>query len=152
MFFILFTSILAPIGWGKRPFGLNWLEIHLSAGILLLAIVLVRYFRMLSNKARGLSTTIQWLLLLANVFITTTGIVVFRQPPLTSPAKLLGGFPYSIEFPLEHRFHVVLIGLHKFLVLPLLVLIAAHFILAITRERKSGARPLLKMFWPWRSF
>jgi cytochrome b561 len=134
------------------------MDLHLSTGIALLVITLLRIAMMLPfgrtrrsllSGWRGTAAIKYWLLLVA-LAATLTGLPIYQKPPLGRNIYLFNLVPMPTIVRLDHGLHNLIINIHIVLSSLLLVLIAAHVTDGLRRSQGAGRSLLSAMLWPWR--
>lgn len=150
--YLISTSVGSGLGIAQRVFPAVWMNWHLSAGMALLGITLVRLYT--SHPWRGLLAILTFKalyqvamrsVLLVVVFATTlTGSVIYQKPPFGPIGYIFGlvAMPTLISF--QHSYHNVIIDFHISLAVAMSVLILSH----VYFDRKR----IVHMLWPWRRF
>lgn len=156
--FLLATSLLSGFGVTTRLFPGAWMDWHLSIGIALLAVTVLRMWisrpwkdvgRIFSfNKSGG--PAIRSILLFAAFLVVLSGLMIFQKPPFGRSGVLFGYFPMPTLIRLDHGIHNVIIDIHIVLSLIIAVLLGAHVIAGLQRVRVGGPSRLAVMLWPWR--
>jgi cytochrome b561 len=156
--FLLAMSLTSGLGVTARPFPAAWMDWHLSAGIVLIAVTVVRLpswrpwrqpGRMITVN-RASAQTIRSILLLAVFLVALSGLTIFQKPPFGRSGILFGWFPMPTLMRLDHSIHNVIINLHIALSCVIAVLLIMHIIAGLRRIRVNGPSPLATMLWPWR--
>lgn len=155
--FLAVTSVPSAFTLWKRPFLADWMNLHLSAGIALLVITLVRIGMMLPfgkmrdslpSSWKGAAALKYWLLLTA-LATTLTGLPIYQKPPLGKSSYLFSLIPMPTIARLDHGPHNLVINIHIALSSLLLFLIAAHVVAGLRRSQRGAKLPLAMMLWPW---
>lgn len=156
--FLLATSLASGLGVTTRLFPAAWMDWHLSAGIALLAVTVLRMW--FSRPWNGLTRifafnrpgaqAIRSVLLFAVFLVALSGLTIFQKPPFGRSGTLFGWFPMPTLIRLDHSIHNVIIDIHIVLSCVIAVLLMAHIIAGLQRIRVGGPSRLATMFWPWR--
>jgi cytochrome b561 len=154
--FILVTSLLSSVGLTSRVFGLRWTEIHLSAGLLILFVIIVRLGRATFVKAPLSIATfwrrgVKFALLLLSLMLPISGLLIFQQPPLSRPVLIFGAVRFPVVFELDHSVHVSMISFHEIGSYLLFTVLLIHIALAMIKPKGYSNVPLVMMLWPWKS-
>lgn len=155
--FLLATSLASGLGITTRLFPAAWMDWHLSAGIVLIAVTVVRLWsqpwkyagRIFAFNRAG-AQTIRSILLFAVFLVALSGLTIFQKPPFGRTGTLFGWFPMPTLMRLDHSIHNVIINLHIVLSCVITVLLVAHVIAGLQRVRAGGSSRLATMVWPWR--
>ena len=156
--FLLATSLTSGLGITARLFPAAWMDWHLSAGILLFAITVVRMktshpwnnltlvfaFKKLDGPA------IRSALLLVVLVVVILGLAIYQKPPFGRSGVLFGLFPMPTLLRLDHSIHNVIINLHIALSCIIAALITAHVRAGVRRLPANSQSRLAIMLWPWR--
>ena len=153
--FLLTTSLTSGLGITRRLFPGSWMDWHLSVGILLLVITVVRLKFSLSGKLLSpmrlpIAQKIKWILLLLVLVVGISGLTIFQKPPFGRSGVLFGLFPMPTLIRLDHSIHYVIIDIHIALSCIIAVFLIAHIITGLQRTRVDGQSRLAIMLWPWR--
>jgi cytochrome b561 len=152
------TSSASAFSLLKRPFPAHWMDLHLSAGIALLIITLIRIAMMLPfgrmrrsllSGWRGTAAIKYWLLLVV-LAATLTGLPIYQKPPLGRNSYLFNMVSMPTIVRLDHGLHNLVINIHIALSSLLLILMAAHVVAGLRRSQGAGRSLLSAMLWPWR--
>lgn len=156
--FLIATSLASGLGITARLFPGAWMDWHLSAGIALLAVTVLRMW--FSRPWNGLTRifafnrpgarAIRSVLLLAVFLVALSGLTIFQKPPFGRSGTLFGWFPMPTLIRLDHSIHNVIINLHIVLSCAVAILLMAHIIAGLQRVRAGGPSRLAIMLWPWR--
>ena len=155
--FLLATSLTAAFSLSARPFGANWMDLHLSVSVGLLALTLFRIAMTISHGVRSGfpwanwkgAPLIRYSLLFVVLLVLLTGLPIYQKPPLGGSSHLFGLVTMPTIVRLDHGLHNLFINAHIFLSSLMLVLLVSH--VAAGSKRKKGLRrlQLLYMLWPW---
>lgn len=149
VFYLIATSLASGMGMTNRAFPAIWLNWHLSAGIVLLVVTVIRLVRFdavknlnrpfaLSQAGAVLTRTT----LLLAVFVTTiSGLLIYQKPPFGPVGYIFGLFPMPTLIRLRHSLHSVAINFHILLAGAISLLLIIHILRARSR--------LMPMLWPW---
>lgn len=156
--FLLITSLASGLGITTRLFPAAWMDWHLSAGIALLAVTVLRmWFSRPWNGPthifafnRSGAQAIRLVLLFAVFLVALSGLTIFQKPPFGRSGTLFGWFPMPTLIRLDHSIHNVIIDIHIVLSCVIAVLLMAHIIAGLQLIRVGGPSRLATMFWPWR--
>jgi cytochrome b561 len=156
--FLLGTSLASGLGVATRLFPGAWMDWHLSTGIALLAVTILRMWVSLpwNDLGRQFSfnrpnaQVIRSGLLLAVFLVALSGLTIFQKPPFGPSGTLFGYFPMPTLIRFDHSLHNVVIGIHVALSCAIAVLLVAHTAAGLQRVRSSGRLRLAIMLWPWR--
>lgn len=158
---VLFLLLSVASGLGLMPrLPANWMNLHLSAGVTLLALSLVRLLTSRASiyrvgtwkssiAARG--RILQGVLLLLVLTTGVTGLLIYQAPALGRGNVLFGSVPMPTLVRLDHTLHGKIILAHIVLSLVLLVILVLHVLMALRRDSRTGQYRLLVMLWPWRT-
>jgi len=154
--FLLTTSLTSGLGITRRLFPGSWMDWHLSIGILLLVITIVRLKFSLSGKLLypmrlPIIQRIKWALLLMVFVAGVSGLAIFQKPPLGRSGTLFGSFPMPTLIRLDHSVHYVIIDLHIALSCAIAGLLIWHIKAGLQRVPSNGQSRLATMLWPWRN-
>lgn len=156
--FLLATSLASGLGFTARFFPAAWMDWHLSAGVALLAVSIIRLktsgpfkgqaqlFAFNRRDAKAVKLT----LFLAVFIVALSGLAIFQKPPFGRSGILFGLFPMPTLIRLDHSIHSVIIDIHIALSGVIAVLLMAHIIAGLQRSPASGQSRLTIMLWPWR--
>ena len=156
--FLLATSLASRLGITSRFFPASWMDWHLSAGVALLAVSIVRLktsrpfrgfddvFAFCKLGAQAVKSTLFLLVLVAVI----SGLAIFQKPPFGRSGVLFGLFPMPTLIRLDHSIHYVIIDIHIVLSCIIAVFLTAHIIAGLQRTRAGGQSRLAIMLWPWR--
>lgn len=156
--FLLATSLASGLGLTMRLFPGAWMDLHLSAGIALLVVTVVRMWFSLPWKYAGrisvfsnpYAQTLKWALLLVVFAVGLTGLAIFQKPPFGRSGILFWLFPMPTLIRLDHSIHNVIIYIHIVLSCIVAVLLMSHIIAGLQRFPVSRQTRLAVMLWPWR--
>lgn len=153
--FLLATSLTSGLGITRRLFPGSWMDWHLSVGILLLIITIVRLKFSLSGKLLSpmrlpVAQRIKWIMFLMVLVAGISGLMIFQKPPFGRSGMLFGSFPMPTLIRLDHSVHYVIIDLHIVLSCVIAGLLIWHIKAGFQRLSSSGQSRLAIMFWPWR--
>ena len=153
--FLLTTSLTSGLGITRRLFPGSWMDWHLSIGILLLIITIVRLKFSLSGKLLSpmrllIAQKIKWVLLLLVLVVGISGLTIFQKPPFGRSGVLFGSFPMPTLIRLDHSVHYVIIDLHIALSCIIAGLLIWHIKQGFLRLPSNGQSRLAIMLWPWR--
>lgn len=153
--FLLITSLTSGLGITRRLFPGSWMDWHLSAGILLLIITIVRLKfslpgKLLSPTRLPIVQRIKWLLFLMVLVAGISGLTIFQKPPFGRAGMLFGSFPMPTLIRLDHSVHYVIIDLHIILSCIIAGLLIWHIRAGFQRLSPIGHSRLAIMLWPWR--
>lgn len=131
---------------------------HLSAGVALLAVSIVRLktsesfggFARLFAFNRPDAQAVKAALFLVVLVVVISGLAIFQKPPFGRSGVLFGLFPMPTLVRLDHSIHNVIIDIHIVLSCVIAVLPIAHIIAGLQRTRAGGQSRLASMLWPWR--
>ena len=128
---------------------------HLSVGILLLIVTVVRLKFSLSGKLLSpmrlpIAQRIKWILLLMVLIVGISGLTIFQKPPFGRSGVLFGSFPMPTLIRLDHSVHYVIIDLHIALSCVIAGLLIWHIKAGLQRLPSNGQSRLAIMLWPWR--
>lgn len=156
--FLLATSLASGLGITARFFPASWMDWHLSAGVALLAVSIVRLrtsrpfggygniFAFSKLDAQAVKSA----LFLMVLVVVVSGLAIFQKPPFGRSGVLFGLFPMPTLIRLDHSIHYVIIDIHIALSCIIAVLLIAHIIVGLQRARAGGQSRLAIMLWPWR--
>jgi cytochrome b561 len=156
--FLLATSLTSGLGITTRLFPAAWMDWHLSVGILLFAITVVRMKT--SHPWNNLTSVfafkkpdgpaIRSVLLLVVLVVVMSGLAIYQKPPFGRSGILFGSYPMPTLIRLDHSIHNVIIDLHIALSCIIAALIFAHVVAGLRRTPANGRSRLSVMLWPWR--
>jgi len=156
--FLLATSLASGLGIIARVFPASWMDWHLSAGVALLAVSIVRLKT--SRPFRGFGDvfafskpggkTVKSALFLVVLVVVISGLAIFQKPPFGRSGVLFGLFPMPTLVRLDHSIHNVIIDIHIVLSCVIAVFLISHIIAGLQRTRSGGQSRLALMLWPWR--
>lgn len=156
--FLIATSLTSGLGITARLFPATWMDWHLSAGVALLAVSIVRFRT--SRPFKGMAPlfsfnrpdtqTIKSVLFFAVIIVVLSGLAIFQKPPFGRSGVLFGLLPMPTVLRLDHSIHNVIINLHIVLSCVVAVLLITHIIAGFQRIRMGGPSRLAIMLWPWR--
>lgn len=156
--FLLATSLVSGLGVTSRFFPASWMDWHLSAGVALLAVSIVRLKN--SRPFRGFgdvfafskpdAQAVKSALFLVVLVVVISGLAIFQKPPFGRSGVLFGLFPMPTLIRLDHSIHYVIIDIHIALSCIIAVFLMAHIITGLQRTRAGGQSRLAIMLWPWR--
>ena len=156
--YLLATSLMSGLGLSQRISPGNWMDWHLSSGIALLVITIIRLWT--SNLWRGLfhvfalrksETGTTKSILLLTVFATVaTGLTIFQKSPLGGVGLVFGAFPMPTLVRLNHSVHNLVIDLHIALACAIAVVVIVHIGDGWRKNAMSGRSRFTTMLWPWR--
>ncbi len=156
--FLLATSMASGLGITTRFFPASWMDWHLSTGVALLAVSIVRLKT--SRPFRGFAhmfafsmpdaQTVKSVLFLVVLVVVISGLAIFQKPPFGRSGVLFGLFPMPTLIRLDHSIHYVIIDIHIVLSSIIAVFLTAHIIAGLQRTRAGGQSRLAIMLWPWR--
>lgn len=154
--FLLTTSLTSGLGITRRLFPGSWMDWHLSIGILLLIITIVRLKFSLSGKLLSpmrllIAQKIKWVLLLLVLVVGISGLTIFQKPPFGRSGVLFGSFPMPTLIRLDHSVHYVIIDLHIALSCIIAGLLIWHIQQGFQRLPSNGQSRLAIVLWPWRN-
>lgn len=154
--FLLTTSLTSGLGITRRLFPGSWMDWHLSIGILLLIITIVRLKFSLSGKLLSpmrlpIAQRIKWTLLLMVFVAGVSGLAIFQKPPLGRSGTLFGSYPMPTLIRLDHSVHYVIIDLHIILSCAIAGLLIWHIKAGLQRLPSNEQSRLAIMLWPWRN-
>ena len=155
--FLLATSLTAAFSLSDRPFGADWMDIHLSVGVGLLAITVIRIGMTFSQSGKIGAVLSSWKgaalirysLLFVVLLVMLTGLPIYQKPPLGGSSYLFGLVKMPTIVRLNHDLHNLFIDFHVFLSSLMLVLLVLHAGAGLKRKKGSGRSQLLHMLWPW---
>lgn len=156
--FLLATSLTSGLGITGRILPAAWMDWHLSAGVALLALSIVRLrtsrsfdgFARLFAFKRPDAQAVKSALLLVVLIVALSGLAIFQKPPFGRSGVLFGLFPMPTLVRLGRSIHNVIIDIHIVLSCVVAVLLMAHIIAGLRRLPVSGKTRLASMLWPWR--
>lgn len=153
--FLLTTSLTSGLGITRRLFPGSWMDWHLSVGILLLVVTVVRLKFSLSGKLLSpmrlpIAQRIKWILLLLVLIVGMSGLTIFQKPPFGRSGVLFGSFPMPTLIRLDHSVHYVIIDLHIILSCVIAGLLIWHIKQGFQRLPSNDQSRLAIMLWPWR--
>jgi len=153
--FLLATSLTSGLGITRRLFPGSWMDWHLSVGILLLIITIVRLKfslprKLLSPMRLSIAQRIKWILLFMVLVAGISGLTIFQKPPFGRSGMLFGSFPMPTLIQLDHSIHYVIIDLHIALSCIIAGLLIWHLKAGVQRLSSNGRSQLATMLWPWR--
>lgn len=156
--FLLATSLVSGLGVTSRFFRASWMDWHLSAGVALLAVSIVRLKT--SRPFRGFGDVFAFSkpdaqavksdLFLVVLVVVISGLAIFQKPPFGRSGVLFGLFPMPTLIRLDHSIHYVIIDIHIALSCVIAVFLIAHIITGLQHTRAGGQSRLAIMLWPWR--
>lgn len=147
--FLLAASLVPALGLAPR-FPTNWVNLHLSAGIALAVLTVIR-LAVPRPSFSGRALVLQAGLLLAVLALAITGLAIYQSAPLGRANYLFGLVTMPTLIRLDHALHGKIILAHIAVALVLLALLLGHLGEALRRDGRSGRRRLHNMVWPWRS-
>jgi cytochrome b561 len=153
--FLLTTSLTSGLGITRRLFPGSWMDWHLSVGILLLVVTVVRLKFSLSGKLLPpmrlpIAQRIKGILVLTVLVAGVSGLTIFQKPPFGRSGMLFGSFPMPTLIRLDHSVHYVIIDLHIVLSCAIAALLIWHIKEGFQRLPSDGQSRLTIMLWPWR--
>ena len=153
--FLLTTSLTSGLGITRRVFPGSWMDWHLSGGILLLVVTVVRLKFSLSRKflypmRLPIAQRIKGILVLTVLVAGISGLAIFQKPPFGRSGMLFGSFPMPTLIRLDHSVHYVIIDLHILLSCVIAGLLIWHIKNGFQRLPSTGQSLLSIMLWPWR--
>jgi cytochrome b561 len=134
-----------------------WHDVHVSVGVLALALVLARLLLRLvvpgrpMARLRGqrMARTVQLTLLILIIALAVSGYLAFRQPALGMKVMLFGQWALpDINWIGTAR---AWRSAHTILSYALLGVLAVHILLGLRRSSITQRRPIATMLWPWPS-
>ena len=156
--FLLATSLASGLGLTTRWFPARWMDWHLSAGVVLLAVTVIRFKT--SRPFKGLANVfafrkpdahaIKSFLFLVVLVVVLSGLAIFQKPPFGRSGTLFGWFPMPTLIRLNHSIHYVIIDIHIVMSCIIAVFLIAHIIAGLQRSRAGGQSRFAFMLWPWR--
>ncbi len=154
--FLLTTSLTSGLGITRRLFPGLWMDWHLSVGILLLVVTVVRLKFSLSRKLLSpmrlsIAQRIKGILILMVLVVGISGLTIFQKPPFGRSGMLFGSFPMPTLIRLDHSVHYVIIDLHIILSCVIAGLLIWHIKAGLQRVPPNGQSRLATMLWPWRN-
>jgi cytochrome b561 len=156
--FLLTTSLTSGLGITTRQFPASWLDWHLSAGVFLLLVTVVRMKtshpwnelgRVFSFRKQD-TRAIKSVLLLVVLAVGVSGLTIFQKPPFGRSGILFGSYPMPTLLRLDHSIHNVIINLHIALSCIIAALIIVHVRAGLRRLPANSQSRLAIMLWPWR--
>ena len=155
--FLLATSLASAFALLNRPFPAMWMDLHLSTGIALLVITLVRIatvfpfgkMRRSTLFGRKGAAAIKYWLVVVVLVTALTGLLIYQKPVLGKNSYLFSLIPMPTIIRLDHTLHNLIINFHIILSSILLILIAAHLVAGLRRKQWPGRSQLSVMLWPW---
>jgi cytochrome b561 len=156
--FLLATSLASGLGVTARILPAAWVDWHLSAGVALLAVTIVRLktsrpfggFVDVFAFSKAGAQAVKSALLLIVLIVALSGLAIFQKPPFGRSGVLFGLFPMPTFVRLDHSIHNVIIDIHIALSCVIAVLLMVHTIAGLQRLPVSGQSRLASMLWPWR--
>ena len=156
--FLLATSLASGLGITTRLFPAAWMDWHLSAGIALLAVTVVRFKTSRPLKVLVLkpafskpdAQAIRSVLFLVVLVVVLTGLAIFQKPPFGRSGVLFGLFPMPTLIRLDHSIHYLIIDIHIVLSCIIAALIFVHLLAGLRHMPGGGRSRLAIMLWPWR--
>ena len=153
--FLLTTSLTSGLGITRRLFPGSWMDWHLSVGILLLVVTVVRLKFSLSGKLLSpmrmpIAQRIKGILVLMVLVAGISGLTIFQKPPFGRSGMLFGSFPMPTLIRLDHSVHYVIIDLHIALSCVIAGVLIWHIRAGSQRASSNGQSRLAIMLWPWR--
>ena len=155
--YLLATSLTSGLGLSQRISLGNWMNWHLSSGIALLVITIIRLWT--SNLWRGLfrvfafrksETGTTKSILLLTVFVTgVTGLTIFQKSPFGGVGLVFGAFPMLTLIRLNHSVHNLVIDLHIALASAIAAVVIVHIRDGLRKSAVSGRSHFATMLWPW---
>ncbi len=156
--FLLATSLPSGLGITTRIIPAAWMNWHLSAGVALLMVTVVRIGT--SRPFKGLAhlfafnrpdaQTVKSVLFLVVIVVVLSGLAIFQKPPFGRSGVLFGLFPMPTLIRLDHSIHNVIINIHIVLSCFVVILLIGHVVAGLHRFPVSGGSRLAIMLWPWR--
>lgn len=140
-------------------FPVTWMDWHLSSGVALFAVTVVRlwtskpwnYFVNFS-LFRILHSIPLRLALLFTVFAAgVSGILIFQKSPLGRAGYLFGVYPMPTIVRLDHSFHNLVIAIHILFAVVIFALIILHVLAGLKLAPLGGRSRFMIMLWPWRN-
>lgn len=155
--FLLGTSLASGLGFTTRVFPAAWMDWHLSAGVALLTVSIVRFgtsrpFKALAHLFafnRPDAQTVKSVLFLVVIIAVLSGLAIFQKPPFGRAGTLFGWIPMPTLIRLDHSIHNVIIDIHIALSCIVVALLMMHVIAGLQRNRAGGQSRLAIMLWPW---
>ena len=156
--FLLATSLVSGLGITTRLFPAAWMDWHLSAGIALLAVTILRlwFSRPWKDAGRTLAfntakaQAVRSILLLGVLLVALSGLMIFQKPPFGRSGVLFGWYPMPTLIRLDHGLHNVIIDFHIVLSCIVVVLLLVHIVAGLQSVRRGGRSRISIMLWPWR--
>ena len=156
--FLLATSLASGLGITARVFPAAWMDWHLSAGVALLAVSIVRLrtswpFKGLAHLFvfnRPDAQTVKSVLFFVVIIVALSGLAIFQKPPFGRSGVLFGLFPMPTLIRLDHSIHSAIIDIHIVLSCIIVILLTGHIIAGLQRIPVGGQSRLAAMLWPWR--
>jgi cytochrome b561 len=156
--YLLATSLMSGLGLSQRISPGNWMDWHLSSGIALLVITIIRLWT--SDLWRGLfhvfafrrsETGTTKSILLLTVFATVaSGLTIFQKSPFGGVGLVFGAFPMPTLIRLNHSVHNLVIDLHIALAFAIAAVVIVHIRDGLRKGSVSGRSRFITMLWPWR--
>ena len=155
MMIILATSLGSGLGLTNR-FPANWMNLHLTIGVSLLALTTMRLFRSLCSmiesgdgKAwpRNRQRLAQSALLVLALSAIASGLIVYQSSPLGRPSYVFGILSMPTLVRLDHAIHGKVIATHIAIAVALFILMLGHIRTALSRDRNTGRFRLGAMIW-----
>ena len=155
MTIILATSLGSGLGLTNR-FPANWMNVHLTVGVSLLALTTLRLFRshcsMIKSddgKAwpRNRQRLAQAALLVLALTAIASGLIAYQSSPLGRPSYVFGILSMPTLVRLDHAIHGKVIAAHIAIAVALFILMLGHIRTALSRDRNTGRFRLGAMIW-----
>lgn len=155
--FLLATSLASGLGIAARVFPAAWMDWHLSAGIALFAVTIVRFRTSRSLRAlnhlfafnRPDAQSAKLALFAVVIIVVLSGLAIFQNPPFGRSGILFWVFPMPTLIRLDHSIHNVIIDMHIALSCIAAILLLVHIIAGLRRVGMGGQSRLAAMLWPW---
>jgi cytochrome b561 len=154
--FLLTTSLTSGLGITTRQFPASWLDWHLSAGVFLLLVTVVRMktshpWNELARVKKTNAQATKPVLLLVVLVVGISGLAIFQKPPFGRSGVIFGLFPMPPLLRLDHSIHNIIINFHIALSCIIAALIIVHVRAGLRRLPANGQSRLAIMLWPWRN-
>lgn len=146
MMITLATSLGSGLGLSSR-FPANWMTLHLTVGVSLLALTTMRLSRSLRSMIksgngrawpRNRQKLAQSALLVLALTVIASGLIIYQSSPLGRPSYVFGILPMPTLVRLDHAIHGKVIVAHMALAVVLFILMLVHIGTALSRDRKTG--------------
>ncbi len=157
--YLLATSLTSGLGLTPRVSPTNWMNWHLSAGIVVLVTTMIRLST--SNPWKDLVCfsaikkfefgTIKSVLLLLVFAASITGVTIFQKSPLGKTGIVFGVFPMPTFMRLNHSVHNVVIDIHIAMSCIIFVFAVIHIYDGFRKAPVNGRSRIATMLWPWRN-